>query len=168
MSPLPESSLTSHSPPSILLPLAPRVPFHSGSFHSLVLPKRSHSLKSLLGLKCLTSNIPLNNLSIHDWDCKLVVNLSNVILDPLVVNVLKMGFRFVLSPRTILHVDFLIDIENVIRSLSHDLAEEVRQDCVVSLRHAKPSRCNVLKVELLAFNNLLKNKKLIKVMPWSL
>lgn len=49
----------------------------------------------------------------------------------------------------------------MVRSLPNDIAEEVRQDCAVALRHAKPPRSNIPRIERLAFNEALNNNDLI-------
>ncbi|GLJ20442.1 hypothetical protein SUGI_0371540 [Cryptomeria japonica] len=90
-------------------------------------------------------NVSQHSLSIQDWDNKLVVNLSSVVLDPLVFNFLKGGLNFAFSPRSIPHVQFILEIENMVQSLPIDIAEEVRQDCAVVLRHAKPPKSNIPK-----------------------
>ncbi|XP_059066412.1 uncharacterized protein LOC131857721 [Cryptomeria japonica] len=71
------------------------------------------------------------------------------------------GLNFALTPRNVPHIDFLIEIENAVRTLPLDVAEEVRQDCFVALRYAKPPKLNIPKAELLAFNNLMHNNDLI-------
>ncbi|GLJ58731.1 hypothetical protein SUGI_1472430 [Cryptomeria japonica] len=48
-----------------------------------------------------------------------------------------------------------------LRTLPLDVAEEVRQDCAMALRNAKPPKFNIPKAELLAFNNLMRNNDLI-------
>ncbi|GLJ06225.1 hypothetical protein SUGI_0033650 [Cryptomeria japonica] len=54
---------------------------------------------------------------ICDWDSKLVVNLSNASLSLPTFNFLKKGLGFVVSPRVIPHVEFLLEIENIFRPL---------------------------------------------------
>ncbi|GLJ34134.1 hypothetical protein SUGI_0686260 [Cryptomeria japonica] len=98
---------------------------------------------------------------ISNWESKLVVNLSPAPIDPLTFNFLKQGLNFALTPRNIPHIDFLIEIENVVCTLPLDVVEEVRQDCTVALRNAKPPKFNIPKAELLAFNNLMRNNDLI-------
>lgn len=66
-----------------------------------------------------------------------------------------------MAPEVIPHVDFLIEIENVICSFPTDVANEVRQDCVVALRHAKPPRHNIPKAKILAYNNFMSHNDLI-------
>ncbi|GLJ16265.1 hypothetical protein SUGI_0273590 [Cryptomeria japonica] len=87
---------------------------------------------------------------VHDWESKLVVNLSNTSLDPLSFNFLKRGLNFAMAPHTIAHIGFLIEIKNAICSLPSGVAEEVRQDCDVILRRAKPPARNIPKAEILA------------------
>ncbi|GLJ33365.1 hypothetical protein SUGI_0671240 [Cryptomeria japonica] len=98
---------------------------------------------------------------ISNRESKLVVNLSLAPIDPLAFNFLKRGLNFALTSRNIPHIDFLIEIENAVRTLPLDVAEEVRQDCAVALRNAKPPKFNIPKEELLAFNNLMRNNDLI-------
>ncbi|GLJ11599.1 hypothetical protein SUGI_0172360 [Cryptomeria japonica] len=103
------------------------------------------------------SSYPSGSLDLQlmqEWDSKLVINLSGANLDPLSFNFLKRGLGFAPSPRFIPHVDFLIEIENLVRYLPSNLAEEVRQDCAVALRHAKPPKGNVPSAELRAFKKL--------------
>ncbi|XP_059067539.1 uncharacterized protein LOC131044502 [Cryptomeria japonica] len=113
-----------------------------------------------LNLGTLPRSAPIIN-PISNWETKLVVNLSPAHIDPLAFNFLKRGLNFALTPRSIPHIDFLIEIENVVRTLPLDVAEEVRQDCAVALRYAKPPKFNIPKAELLAFNNLMHNNDLI-------
>ncbi|GLJ50652.1 hypothetical protein SUGI_1079200 [Cryptomeria japonica] len=131
----------------------------------------SHSLQSCpyvfsappppaLDLGTLPRSAPIIN-PISNWETKLVVNLSPAHIDPLAFNFLKRGLNFALTPRNIPHIDFLIEIENAVRTLPLDVAEEVRQDCAVALRYAKPPKFNIPKAELLAFNNLMHNNDLI-------
>ncbi|GLJ28399.1 hypothetical protein SUGI_0558890 [Cryptomeria japonica] len=131
----------------------------------------SHSLQSCpnvfsappppaLDLGTLPRSAPILN-PISNWESKLVVNLSPAPIDPLAFNFLKRGLNFSLTPRNIPHIDFLIEIENAVRTLPLDIAEEVRQDCAVALRYAKPPKFNIPKAELLAFNNLMHNNDLI-------
>ncbi|GLJ50878.1 hypothetical protein SUGI_1083720 [Cryptomeria japonica] len=131
----------------------------------------SHSLQSCpnvfsalpppaLDLGTLPRSAPILN-PISNWESKLVVNLSPAPIDPLAFNFLKRGLNFALTPRNIPHIDFLIKIENAVRTLPLDIAEEVRQDCAVALRYAKPPKFNIPKAELLAFNNLMHNNDLI-------
>ncbi|GLJ12004.1 hypothetical protein SUGI_0181830 [Cryptomeria japonica] len=104
---------------------------------------------------------PLLITPIRNWESKLVVNLSHASIDPLAFNFLKRGLNFALTPHTILHVDFLIKIENAVRALPIDVGEEVRQDCIVALPHDKPPKCNIPKAEILTFNNLVRNNDLL-------
>ncbi|GLJ17907.1 hypothetical protein SUGI_0313760 [Cryptomeria japonica] len=131
----------------------------------------SHSLQSCpfvfsappppaLDLGTLPRSAPIIN-PISNWETKLVVNLSPAHIDPLAFNFLKRGLNFALTPRNIPHIDFLIEIENAVRTLPLDVAEEIRQDCAVALRYAKPPKFNIPKAELLAFNNLMHNNDLI-------
>ncbi|XP_059068690.1 uncharacterized protein LOC131859150 [Cryptomeria japonica] len=113
-----------------------------------------------LDLGTLPRSAPIIN-PISNWETKLVVNLSPAHIDPLAFNFLKRGLNFALTPRNIPHIDFLIEIENAVRTLPLDVAEEVRQDCAVALRYAKPPKFNIPKAELLAFNNLMHNNDLI-------
>ncbi|GLJ24368.1 hypothetical protein SUGI_0465220 [Cryptomeria japonica] len=106
-------------------------------------------------------NVAQHSLSILDWDNKLVVNLSTVVLDPLAFNFLKIALNFVLSPRSISHVRFLLEIENMVQSLPVDIAEEVRQDCAIALRNSKPPKRNIPKFQLKAFNNISSNNDLV-------
>ncbi|GLJ52306.1 hypothetical protein SUGI_1112580 [Cryptomeria japonica] len=131
----------------------------------------SHSLQSCpnvfsapppptLDLGTRPRSAPILN-PISNWESKLLVNLSPAPIDPLAFNFLKRGLNFALTPRNILHIDFLIEIENAVRTLPLDIAEEVRQDCAVALRYAKPPKFNIPKAEPLAFNNLMHNNDLI-------
>ncbi|GLJ24286.1 hypothetical protein SUGI_0463380 [Cryptomeria japonica] len=157
-------SPTSHHPFSMYSSILPKEePINTSPSHSFTFlgvsscsPLSSTSLTS--GRFPPPQSSP-NLLPINNWESKLVVNLSHVVNDPLAFNFLKRGLNFALAPRSIPHVDFLIDIENA--ALPIEVAEEVRQDCIVALQHAKPPKCNIPKDEILAFKNLMSNNDLI-------
>ncbi|GLJ10132.1 hypothetical protein SUGI_0122750 [Cryptomeria japonica] len=135
------SSLVLTNPPlgiveSPSLPCSP-----SYSVHTLRSPSPTyHVLDNVLLLSC--SSIPLSS---RNWESKLVANLSHANLDPLVFNFLKRGLGFAVALRAIPLVDFLTNIENAVRALPTDVAKEIRQDCAVALRWAKPPKCNIPK-----------------------
>ncbi|GLJ06413.1 hypothetical protein SUGI_0038510 [Cryptomeria japonica] len=147
------------SPPSVIFPRPDPPNSYCNVSHAFLSPPSSSRV-------CRMSSVPHLHCShdgtmINDWDSKLVVNLSSVVLDSLSFNFLKRGLGLSLTPHTIPHLDFLFEIENLIRSLPSGVSDEVRQDCVVALRNARPPECNIPKSELLAFNKLLSNHDLI-------
>ena len=50
---------------------------------------------------------------------------------------------------------------DIIISLPIEIAEDIRQDCAIALRHAKRPRWNVSKAEILAFNRLIRNNDIV-------
>ncbi|GLJ28169.1 hypothetical protein SUGI_0553350 [Cryptomeria japonica] len=154
-----DTSSVAHLPPRKPCPTIPLVVNSSHSFQSC--PNVfSAPPPPALDLGTRPRSAPILN-PISNWESKLVVNLSPAPIDPLAFNFLKQGLNFALTPRNIPHIDFLIEIENAVRTLTLDIAEEVRQDCAVALRYAKPPKFNIPKAELLAFNNLMHNNDLI-------
>ncbi|GLJ24079.1 hypothetical protein SUGI_0459270 [Cryptomeria japonica] len=107
------------------------------------------------------SHLYITLVSISDWEHKLVVNLSNAIIDPDAFNFLKRGLGFAFSPRFIPYVDFLMEAESSIQDLLNDIAEEVRQDCVIALWQGKPPKCNIPNTEFRAFKSLMCNNDLV-------
>lgn len=76
---------------------------------------------------------------------------------------LRWGLGFAYTPISIPKVDFLIEIEKAIQTLPNIVTNEIRQDCVVTLRRAKPPKCNVPKVDFIAFKNPMKNDDIVIV-----
>ncbi|GLJ09453.1 hypothetical protein SUGI_0109940, partial [Cryptomeria japonica] len=162
-----DTSPTAHQPPPISYLTIPPT---ENSTHSLqtcppsfsVVPPTIFSLSVSPSLdRCSLPRSAPNLNPISNWESKLVVNVYLVPIDPLTFNFLKRGLNFALTPRNIPHIDFLIEIKNVVRTLPLDVVEEVRQDCVAALRNGKPPKFNIPKVEMLAFNNLIRNNDLI-------
>ncbi|GLJ06002.1 hypothetical protein SUGI_0030200 [Cryptomeria japonica] len=162
-----DTSPASHQPPRIsYLTILPTdnsthsMPTSPPSFSDVPPTVLSSSVSPSLGRFPLPRSVPNLN-PISNWESKLVVNLSLASIDSLTFNFLKRGLNFALTPRNIPHIDFLIEIKNAVRALPLDVAEEVRQDCVVALCNAKSPKCNIPKAKMLVFNNLMRNNDLI-------
>ncbi|GLJ33720.1 hypothetical protein SUGI_0677840 [Cryptomeria japonica] len=117
-----DTSPVAHQPPPnsfLTTPLA------VNSTHSMQSCPYAFSAPLSLSLDCdtLLRYAPILN-PISNWESKLVINLSLAPIDPLAFNFLKRDLNFALTPRNIPHIDFLIKIENVVRTLPLDVAEE--------------------------------------------
>ncbi|GLJ52764.1 hypothetical protein SUGI_1123710 [Cryptomeria japonica] len=117
-----DTSSVAHLPPR---KPCPTIPLFVNSSHSLQSCPNVFSAPPppALGLGTLPKPAPILN-SISNWESKLVVNLSPAHIDPLAFNFLKRGLNFALTPRNVPHIDFLIEIENAVRTLPLDVAEE--------------------------------------------
>ena len=71
------------------------------------------------------------------------------------------GLNFSPSLGFIPLVEILKKSENVIHALPSEVHKEVQQDCDVGLRHVKPPKRNIPKLEFLSFKNLLRSNDLI-------
>ena len=68
--------------------------------------------------------------------------------------------NFAIVPRKIPFEELICNIEYAIKNLSHDCAEEIRQDCVIMLRKEKPPKSNISKEERAALIHFKKNKSI--------
>ena len=57
--------------------------------------------------------------------------------------------------------DILCNIENSLRHLPPHEAKEIRQDCSKILRHVKPPKPNLSKLEFLALKNIKSNPDIV-------
>ena len=74
---------------------------------------------------------------------------------------LEKGLNFSIAPKKISVEDIIYNIEESIRDLPENEAEEVRQYCVVTLRRAKPPKPNITKEESKALRELKKNDHIV-------
>ncbi|GLJ41389.1 hypothetical protein SUGI_0856760 [Cryptomeria japonica] len=150
----PQTQLLAHFLPRLVLPLW-RSPTCGFPFPLVAGPPSPLVLNLLWMLRCHPSGLPNPRALLL-----LIPRLQpRVCLFSFLVG--KRGLGFAVAPRGIPYVDFPIEIENLIRSLPEGVAEEVRQDFVVALGHAKPPKSKILRIEHLAFNELMKNNDAI-------
>lgn len=90
-----------------------------------------------------------------------VINLSKHSLDDTSFNVLEQGLNFAVAPRRIPHKDIICCIEDSVKILPEEKAEEVRQDCAAILRKAKPPKSNISGEEAGTLRNLCTNKDIM-------
>ena len=81
-------------------------------------------------------------------------NLSSLSLDKTTSDLLDKGLNVAISPHHLPFEDILCNIENSLRCLPPHEAKEIRQDCSKILRHAKPPKPNLSKLEFLALKNI--------------
>jgi predicted GIY-YIG superfamily endonuclease len=89
------------------------------------------------------------------------VNLSSHELNHSELSVLNKGLNFAISPSSIPFDNLICCIEDSIKTLTDEDKDQVRQDCAVILRNAKPPKSNISKEERLAIKNLRNNTNLI-------
>ena len=79
------------------------------------------------------------------------------------MSLLQRSLNFAIAPRIIPHEDkdIICQIEDAIVSLPEAAIEEIRQDCTLSLRHAKPPKNNLNKEESIALKKLKLNKEIM-------
>jgi hypothetical protein len=92
---------------------------------------------------------------------KKVVNLSSHKLEPVEMNILKKGLNFTLASKTILVDSMICSIEDGIQLLTKENKENIRQDCAMILRRAKPPMNKIGRDEFLALKNLKDSTNLV-------
>ncbi|XP_046401606.1 uncharacterized protein LOC124167667 [Ischnura elegans] len=95
---------------------------------------------------------------------RLVINLSNKVLDKPTISVLSKGLNFAPAPSIIPYRDVIGGIEPAIRKLPNDLAEEVRSEVSLVLLKAIPPKPNTTREERFAIR-ALRNDNTVKVLP---
>ena len=88
-----------------------------------------------------------------------MVNLSNTKINPSSLKLLEKGLNFVIAPKNILVEDIICSLEESIKHLPENEAEEVRRNCALTLRRAKPPKPNITNEEYMDLKELGKNEK---------
>ena len=89
-----------------------------------------------------------------------VVNLSKLPLDEDSQKVLEYGLNFAIAPSKIPVKNLICSIESAVDGLPEDAAEEIRQECAVIIRRAKPPKLNISCAERKALQNLRRNNQI--------
>ena len=92
-----------------------------------------------------------------------VVNLSDEELDKSTMDILQKGLNFTLTPHRIPHEEIICAIEDTVKGLLDDEAEDIRQECAIVLKNARPPRSNITKDEYNAVKKL-KDRKDVMVL----
>ncbi|XP_071446166.1 uncharacterized protein [Hetaerina americana] len=95
---------------------------------------------------------------------RLVVNLTDQTIDETTSWVLAKGLNFAPAPRTIPYSDIIGSIEQAVRKLPGDSAEEVRNEISLVLKRAVPPKPNVTREERAALYALRRNAD-ITILP---
>ncbi|XP_071452179.1 uncharacterized protein [Hetaerina americana] len=93
-----------------------------------------------------------------------VINLTDTELDEPTLSVLSKGLNFAPAPRSIPYTDFIGGIEQAVRKLPGEAAEEVRNEVTMVLKRALPPKSNTFKEEREALQ-ALRRKTDIMVLP---
>ena len=91
----------------------------------------------------------------------MVVNLSQTELNSSSRTLLEKGLNFAIAPKKILVEDIICSIEESIKHLPENDAEEVCQNCALTLRRAKPPKPNITNEEYRALKELRKNDQIV-------
>jgi hypothetical protein len=90
---------------------------------------------------------------------KVVVNLTNRVLDPATMAILSKGLNYAQTTSLKSNLkDVISGVERAIRHLSTETAEEIRRETSRILRHSKPQKKNTSKMEREALLTLRKDK----------
>ncbi|KAG8238076.1 hypothetical protein J437_LFUL017917 [Ladona fulva] len=95
---------------------------------------------------------------------RIVVNLTDEILDEPTMAILSRGLNFAPAPRSIPHNDIIGGIEQAIRKLRKDEADEVRSEVAMTLKRAVLPKSNITFKERKELQSLRQNPD-IKVLP---
>ncbi|XP_046396739.1 uncharacterized protein LOC124163714 [Ischnura elegans] len=90
-----------------------------------------------------------------------IVNLSEEVLDEPSQSVLSKGLNFATVPRTIPYADIIGGIEQAIRKLSNEEAEEVRGEVTMVLKRAELPKSNITRDERAALHRLRNNSDIV-------
>jgi hypothetical protein len=90
-----------------------------------------------------------------------IVNLADKILDGGTLELLEKGLNFVVAPKRIPLEDIICNVENVIKDLPENNVEDIRQDCTLVLKNAKPPKKNITKDEVASLKILRDRKDII-------
>lgn len=86
-----------------------------------------------------------------------VVNLSSLILDKAIENILEYGLNFAIAPVRIPTKELIFCIEDMLRNLLENMAVEISEECAITLRRAKPPKKNIKQDEANALKSLRSN-----------
>ncbi|KAG8224978.1 hypothetical protein J437_LFUL003356, partial [Ladona fulva] len=92
---------------------------------------------------------------------KLVINLTEKPLDEATTSILSKGLNFAPSPSTIPYRDYIGGIEQAVRYLPKETADEIREQVGQALKKAKPPRSNIKRAERTAITNLRNNPDIL-------
>ncbi|XP_071442881.1 uncharacterized protein [Hetaerina americana] len=95
---------------------------------------------------------------------RVVVNLSSAEIDEATSLVLSKGLNFVPTSRRIPYLEILGSVEQAVRNLPVEAAEDVRGEISMALKRAVPPKSNISGEERRALNTLRKNSA-ITVLP---
>ncbi|XP_046406220.1 uncharacterized protein LOC124171127 [Ischnura elegans] len=95
---------------------------------------------------------------------RVVVNLTDTEIDDSTRAVLSIGLNFAAAPHKILIKDIIGGIEQAVRKVSHDVAEEIRNEVSTFLKKAKPPKANLKPSERSALRRFTRNKD-ITILP---
>ena len=136
----------------------------------------THGIKEIAQEKCfILNNTPIQldscntisqvvNKTINKDESKLkkkVVNLSSQVLEPEVINVLRKGLGFAVTPKNLPFENMICNIEDGINNLPLEDKEALRQECSLIMRKAKTPKSNLSKAEQKAFKSLRNNEKIV-------
>ncbi|XP_046400913.1 uncharacterized protein LOC124167151 [Ischnura elegans] len=98
-------------------------------------------------------------------DCnRVVINLTGKPLDSAKTSVLSKGLNFAPAPKSIPFLDFIGGVEQVIRKLPVEAADEIRSDVVMTLKRAVPPKPNLTREERNALQAIRRDPKIV-VLP---
>lgn len=103
-------------------------------------PAARHKQQQYNNSKHISHTNNNNNNKPNNKMDNLVINLSNMKLDEHILNLLRKGLNFSITPRKILVEDILCNIEYGIKNLPDNIKEQIIQDCSITLRKAKPPK----------------------------
>ncbi|XP_046409097.1 uncharacterized protein LOC124173978 [Ischnura elegans] len=98
-------------------------------------------------------------------DCnRVVINLTGKPLDSAKTSVLSKGLNFAPAPKSIPFLDFIGGVEQAIRKLPVEAADEIRSDVVMTLKRAVPPKPNLTREERNALHAIRRDPKIV-VLP---
>ncbi|XP_046394714.1 uncharacterized protein LOC124162253 [Ischnura elegans] len=118
----------------------------------LLLKKNTERQKKFSRLPSSKKTIRTND------DMRLVINMTDLTIDKPTISVLSKGLNFAPAPRSIPYSGLVGSIEQAIRKLPEEAAEEARTEISVVLKRALPPKSNIRKEERDAIRALRANR----------